>query len=171
MPVERPLGDVHEKVAALDSEVQAIKGDISELKRSVSEGFSEMRRAFSASSKKDYGVWIAAAALIVAIIGGLWASAISPIENDLIRQTKTAETLAAAVLAQDAKIGTLETHAATSLDDRRHISEELASIRANGSPITDKRLTTIEYRLDHPYGDFGLKPAGEWPAADGRGKP
>jgi len=109
---------------------------------------------------------------MVSLVLAFYAAEIRPIDAELIRQSESGKDLAKAVLVQNERIGQLGLVQQSNIERVANISEKVSDIErkglpqvesirtvvadirkdldaviANGSPLTDKRLALVEYRI------------------------
>lgn len=78
----------------------------------------------------------------LALLGGLWAASIRPVSQDIERQGRSAETLAAAVVEQNKQIAELRISVASAKANFDHLQ-----------PTAESQLAVIQWRLDNPERD------------------
>lgn len=142
--MDKERGDLPERVGSLETSVRSLHEDFSDLKRSVASGFSDIQATISRSRETNWPVILSG----LMLVGALYASAVRPIQNDVIRQEKNAETLALAVVLKEEKISLLRSDLVKFSSEIQVLQTELKSVRDFGSPVIDKRLTVLEFRLD-----------------------
>lgn len=123
--------DFGERITALEVSVAAMRDDVSMIKASV-----------SGSARTNWGVVFSG----VALMGGLYAAAIRPVENDVTRLAVTANTQALAVLEQNKIITAHEIAIATLAEQMHDLKADVKMIAEQGSPATNVRLAILEYK-------------------------
>jgi hypothetical protein len=141
-----------ETVAEHGAELTAIKGQMGQIVTSI----GRIEGAISKSRETNWQT-LFAGALVVAMI---WAALINPLTQNADRQEKViaqnaerqdriAEKLADAVLVQTDKIVNLQITTARLSDHQESIMRELDGINKNGTVQSDKRLSLLEYQINH----------------------
>jgi hypothetical protein len=101
----------------------------------------------SKSGETNWFLVIAIMGMAVTLVGALWASAIRPINQDIERAQRDASTLATAVVTKGELIARQESDLVRLKSQVDVLSGQFRDVYDHGSPITDKRLALIEYRL------------------------
>ena len=161
---------LHERVSGLEASLAGLQHEMVALQESVTDGFRDLKKSADDSSRTNWTVVLGGIVVLMAV----YAAAVQPIVKDLTRQESQAGVLADAVLKQNQALNDQRVEGAiaratveslvTSVQNFRDtgspalvpqiaaIKEKLATIEAQGSPITDRRLSVLEYRinqLDH----------------------
>jgi len=128
-----------ERIGKLETAVEGIRADFDSLDRKVEKVLDAVNR----SQRTDWQTIFAG----LIVIGALWASAIRPINADVEKQAVAAAKLAEAVLVQNKSIGELQVDLRGQSRDMASMEKDIDLIRQYGTPVTDKRITVLEYRM------------------------
>ena len=139
-PADQPLS---ERVSALEVGVENTRKDVASLKVTVEDGLDKVQQALLATRTTNWSVVMAGIAVVLA----LYAAAIRPVESDIARQEIEAKTVAAAVLEQNRLLSKHEVDIARANERIAALRVDMATIVAEGTPVLDRRLSILEYRL------------------------
>lgn len=131
--------DVSERLGRLEAEFAAVTRDVGEIKTAL----GTIQDAVMRGQRTNWPVMIGASALLLS----LWAAAIRPLDNDLIRQQVSAERLATAVLIQNDKIASAEREATRQLVLIQTVIADVTYMREHGTPSADRRLALLEQKM------------------------
>lgn len=137
--------DLPSRVSRLETVVGTIHEDLSDLKKEI----KNLSDSLSKGSQTNWTLVFAG----IALMGGLYAAAIRPLTSEIERQDRDSNKLAEAVLLQNNKVGDLQLEMIKGTVEREALMEKVQTISDYGSPIADKRLTILEYRLNMTSGD------------------
>ena len=139
------------RVSVLETSVEQLHGQVAAMSRQMNEGFDKLYSSISAAGRTNWGLILSAAALLFTLGGVMYSGAIRPLEKDIERQTRVAETLASAVLVKEEKIGTMRERLGELAKDTQNqldgLRERQAELRTNGSPVLERRISLLESDL------------------------
>lgn len=134
--------DNNERIGRLETAVEGIQSEFGEIRQTL----SDIQRTLGKSKETNWSVVFAG----LAIVGSLYGTAIRPLENRIDEEHTHAKDISDALLKQSEKFSGIESSIvqlqSASADSAQHIKE----IYERGSPITDKRLSLLEWRLEQP---------------------
>jgi prefoldin subunit 5 len=96
--------DHGQKIAALETSVKSLHGELGEIKAAV----SSIATTLQNTRETNWATIFAGVAVLVSVIAALWAAAINPLNHDLDRLASEKEKLAEAVLVQNNKMQDLK---------------------------------------------------------------
>ena len=134
-PGER-LGRVESSVDGLHSEVRDIRASVLRIEDNFARSLGALQATVLKSEETNWSVVIAGVALVV----GVYAAAIRPLQNDINRQEQTAGRIADAVLLQNQKVVDLQVAEARQNNDIASAIKDINHFAEHGSPDADKRL-------------------------------
>ena len=143
-----PEREITERVSSLEANVAAIKGQINDLQATITTGLANINVRMDRDGKTDWQTIIIGIGLIITC----WAAAVRPINADVERQDKNAAVLADAVKVQDLILTSLKVADESQRKDIVQLQDLAKVYNATGSPAADRRLTVVEWRLDHATG-------------------
>jgi len=127
-----------ERIARLETSVESIHAEFGEVRSAL----SGIQATLAKNRETNWSVIFSG----IAIVGAIYAAAIRPIERDLMRQDQAADTISKAVVTRDAVINEIKQTQVIYTNRLGILEDTLRQIRAEGSPITDKRLTILELK-------------------------
>jgi len=123
--------------------MSALETDSHNTKAQISNIFSKLEHIETMLGQSNKTNWTVIFSTL-ALVGAMWAAAIHPLNADLDRHARDAESLATAVLKQNEQINTLRTSEAiqdASITDFKKTQEKF---EGSGSPALDKRISVLE---------------------------
>jgi archaellum component FlaC len=132
--------DNNERIGRLETSVEGLQKQFDSFGKSL----ANIEHSISRGKETNWSVIFAG----IAIVGSLWLAAIRPITQDIERGNGAAKDIATAVLVKEEKITQQRIDFEKLSKDVSQLRELLTDTRLAGSPITDKRLTLIEFRLN-----------------------
>lgn len=129
-----------ERIGRLETSVESLHAEFNDIRVTL----RTIQESISRSKETNWSVIFAG----IAIIGSLWLAAIRPITQDIERQNAIAKDIATAVLVKEEKITTQRIDFEKLAKDLDSVRVQLNDTRTSGSPITDKRLSLLEFRLN-----------------------
>ena len=144
--MDHSANDQGQRIVALETSVKGLHSEMGEIKSTLGELVSVVGKG----QQTNWSNVFAGATVLLAVVAGLWGACINPLNRDIERQGHSADTLASAVIAQDLKIQAIKDEVVALKSFQDFTREALQEMKVSGSPGADKRLTILEYRLDHP---------------------
>ena len=132
--------DNNERIGRLETSVEGLQKQFDSFGKSL----ANIEHSISRSKETNWTVIFSG----IAIVGSLWLAAIRPITQDIERGNGAAKDIATAVLVKEEKITQQRIDFEKLSKDVSQLRELLTDTRLADSPITDKRLTLIEFRLN-----------------------
>ena len=127
-----------ERIGRLETAVDGLHAEFTDIRFTL----RTIQDSVSRSRETNWGVVLAG----LAVAGSLYAAAIRPLEQEVIRQRGEATDIAHAVVRQDERASAVVAKLDGVVADSVWLKAQLADVRDHGSPIMDKRLTLLEYR-------------------------
>lgn len=131
--------DHGERITKLETSIANIEGDLGGIKSAINAIGDKLSRG----RETNWSVVFAGVIVVLA----LYAAAIRPLNIDIDRQVAQAGDIAKAVLEQNKMTGEMKNEVTKLQIEVAFLRTELDYIKDNGAPITDKRLTVIENKL------------------------
>ena len=131
--------DHGERITKLETSIANIEGDLGGIKSAINAIGDKLSRG----RETNWSVVFAGVIVVLA----LYAAAIRPLNIDIDRQVAQAGDIAKAVLEQNKVTGEMKNEVTKLQIEVAFLRTELDYIKDNGAPITDKRLTVIENKL------------------------
>lgn len=132
--------DNNERIGRLETSVEGLQKQFDSFGKSL----ANIEHSISRGKETNWSVIFSG----IAIVGSLWLAAIRPITQDIERGNGAAKDIATAVLVKEEKITQQRIDFEKLSKDVSQLRELLTDTRLADSPITDKRLTLIEFRLN-----------------------
>lgn len=133
-----------ERIGRIETALGNVLEDFKEIRSSL----NLIQAAQQESGKTNWSVVIAGFSLVVGLVGGLWAAAIRPLDSETRR-------LELNYLSVDQILRDRGIIISQQRSDFGRLEEKLGSlhtefelVREKGSPITDKRLSLLEYKIE-----------------------
>ena len=133
--------DNNERIGRLETSVESFHEEIGEVRGTL----KDIVRMLNRSKETNWGVILAG----VAIAGSIYAAAIRPLEKEIERQERGALEIARAVVVAGEKTSQADNQIVRLNADLTVAKERLERIYNFGSPVADKRMTLLEWRLEH----------------------
>ena len=134
-----------ERIGKLETAVEDIRSGLNMLRK----GQDDIQRTLAESGKANWTVIFTGLAVLLSFGVVMWGAAIHPLNMDINRSEKSAETLAEAVKLQNVVIQELQIHAARLQDHQDSVLDTIKRFDEKGSAAADNRLDVIEWRLNH----------------------
>lgn len=131
--------DNGERIGRLETSVESLHGEFSDLKETL----GEIQKSINRAQRTDWQTIFAG----LIVVGALYASAIRPIETNVQRTDNAATKLAEAVITANEKVSRIDVGQQINQAELDRAIHDIKEIRDNGSPITDKRLTILESKI------------------------
>ena len=137
--IRRDIGN-NERIGRLETSVEGLQKQFDSFGKSL----ANIEHSILRGKETNWSVIFSG----IAIVGSLWLAAIRPITQDIERGNGAAKDIATAVLVKEEKITQQRIDFEKLSKDVSQLRELLTDTRLADSPITDKRLTLIEFRLN-----------------------
>jgi len=138
-----------EEIAGMKTAINGIQQSLGELQS----GQKEISKILSDAGKTNWpiliGTVVAVMGLLLSMAVVMYGAAIHPLNQDITRNEANAATLALAVNEQNKAIQTVQMVQARHSDQLDTVREAVKRFDEQGSAAADKRLTLIEWRLEH----------------------
>ena len=145
--------DHAERLGKLETAFTNIAAAVNRLEQGQERIFQQL----ADSGKTNWSLIVAAGGLLLSFALVLWGAAIHPLSQDIARQEAGSDKLALAVIAQDIKSSKLETDIVRLSDRQAAVMETLKRFDNEGSAAADKRLTLLEYQMNHATPPIQIK--------------
>ena len=135
-------------VEALTENVRHLAESIAEVGRNMQAGFDALREQMANRSRPQWNMYASWAGVVISVVGMVGTAVLRPMISDLARLESrmiSAETL---LTNRGLTIADVQREVALSQAGLKTLSERVELIGTHGSPITDKRLALLEYRMN-----------------------
>ena len=140
--MQRPMdGNGNERLGRLETSVENLHNEFTDIRGTL----REIQSALGRSRETNWSVIFAG----IAVAGSLYAAAIRPLAQDIERQTAEKAVIAQAVLTQTERVSRAENSMARLDAVVSTLQEANKELKDHGLAGADRRLSLLEYRLDH----------------------
>jgi hypothetical protein len=140
-----------ERIGKLETAVNGIWSVLDKLQK----GQDEIQHAIADSGRTNWpvliGTVVAVLGLLLSMAVVMYGAAIHPLNQDIERDDKSASVLAEAVKVHEAKMVNLEIQIARQQDRQEVLIEAVKRFDSQGSAAADKRMSLMEYQMNHAF--------------------
>lgn len=137
---EKTLG---ERVSSLETSVAGLHSELSDVRRTLNDGFRDLHNSMASGNKTNWGVVLTSILVVMA----LYAAAIRPIIGDVGRLEDNGLTLATAVLDQNKFVQENRNSIMVLNAQVEALRQSFEDVKTQGAPAIDRRLSILEYKL------------------------
>lgn len=131
------------------SKLETAVGNIVAVMDRLEKGQSDMMQKISDIGKPNWSNYIAAIAVILSMGLLVYGAAIHPLNTEITDVKESGKALATAVIEQNKRIESIEFTQAQVKSLQTVHEREINDIIEHGSANADKRISILEYRIDH----------------------